>query len=89
MKKFLNNTAIQMVGWAARNDCGRIELATKDRSFAESFPWFNFVEFVKSKCEELSIVLDADASGGEVDETNEVGTGATEEPTAGSCDSAS
>ncbi len=72
MKSFLQETAAQVVGWAARQGCGRLLWDDADRSFAEEFPWFKLTECVQNKCDEAGIVLVASAATMKPEEAAEV-----------------
>lgn len=59
MKSFLQQTAAQVAGHAARRKCGRLVWDDADRSFTEPFPWHALRQCVQNKCDELGLVLDA------------------------------
>lgn len=63
MKSFIQQTAAQIVGHAKRNKIGRLLWDATDRSFAESFPWFQLEAQIQNKCDEMGIVLQIVASG--------------------------
>lgn len=64
MKTFLQKTAHMMVSYAQRNLCARLQWDDSDRTFVNrDFPWFEFAEVVKNKCDELGLVFDPVTSG--------------------------
>lgn len=59
MKSFLQETAAQVVGHAARRGAGAILFDDADRSFAPEFPWFALRERLSQKCDEAGLVFQA------------------------------
>lgn len=62
MKSFLQMTAAQFVGHAARRKVGRIEYDDEDRAFVSKFPWHELRSCLQNKCDEQGIVFAASGS---------------------------
>ena len=55
----MHDYAAQTVAYAARRRCARIVLDLTDRSYADgSLPWFDFLEKMKQKAEQVGIVIE-------------------------------
>jgi hypothetical protein len=57
LKTFVQQTAAQVVGWAARRKCGTLMWNDIDRSFVESFPWHMLRSSLESKCDESGLAF--------------------------------
>jgi hypothetical protein len=82
MKTFLQQTAAQVVGYAARKGCTKLRWDDTDRGFAPSFPWATLRTMIQNKCDELGVglILACEApEEGEADRALEVAPAQTEE----------